>query len=57
VLSSSLQARKGRRGYGIRYRGKDDVAMVFFGDGATSEGDFHEGLNFAGVFQTPDDDL
>ena len=27
--------------------------MVFFGDGATSEGDFHEGLNFAGVFQTP----
>lgn len=27
--------------------------MVFFGDGATSEGDFHEGLNFAGVFKTP----
>jgi TPP-dependent pyruvate/acetoin dehydrogenase alpha subunit len=27
--------------------------MVFFGDGATSEGDFHEALNFAGVFQTP----
>ena len=27
--------------------------MVFFGDGATSEGDFHEGLNFAGVFQVP----
>jgi pyruvate dehydrogenase E1 component alpha subunit len=27
--------------------------MTFFGDGATSEGDFHEGLNFAGVFQTP----
>ena len=40
-------------GYDIRYRGEDDVAMVFFGDGATSEGDFHEGLNFAGVFQTP----
>ena len=27
--------------------------MVFFGDGATSEGDFHEGMNFAGVFRTP----
>ncbi len=39
--------------YGIKYRQKDDVAMVYFGDGATSEGDFHESLNFAGVFQTP----
>ena len=27
--------------------------MTFFGDGATSEGDFHEGLNFAGVYQIP----
>jgi pyruvate dehydrogenase E1 component alpha subunit len=27
--------------------------MAFFGDGATSEGDFHEGLNFAAVFQVP----
>jgi len=40
-------------GYGIKYRGEKDVVMVFFGDGATSEGDFHEGLNFAGVFETP----
>ncbi len=39
--------------YGIRYRGKDDVVVTFFGDGATSEGDFHEAMNFAGVFQTP----
>ncbi len=39
--------------YAARYRGSDEVAMVFFGDGATSEGDFHEGLNFAGVFTTP----
>ncbi len=29
------------------------VVMVYFGDGATSEGDFHVGLNFAGVFKTP----
>ncbi len=33
---------------------KKDLAIVCtFGDGATSEGDFHEGLNFAGVFATP----
>ncbi|MFB6193705.1 MAG: pyruvate dehydrogenase (acetyl-transferring) E1 component subunit alpha [Halobaculum sp.] len=34
----------------------DEVDRAFvchFGDGATSEGDFHEGLNFAGVFDTP----
>lgn len=40
-------------GYGIKYRQEDDVAVTFFGDGATSEGDFHEALNMAGVFQTP----
>jgi pyruvate dehydrogenase E1 component alpha subunit len=40
-------------GWAMQYRGKDDVAMVFFGDGATSQGDFHEALNFAGVYKTP----
>ena len=29
------------------------VALVYFGDGATSEGDFHVGLNFGGVFKVP----
>jgi len=29
------------------------VVLAFFGEGATSEGDFHVGLNFAGVFKTP----
>jgi TPP-dependent pyruvate/acetoin dehydrogenase alpha subunit len=37
--------------YGIKYREKDDVVATFFGDGATSEGDFHEAMNFAGVWQ------
>ncbi len=33
---------------------KDPIAVLTtFGDGATSKGDFHEGLNFAGVFQLP----
>ena len=40
-------------GYSLNYQGKDDVAMVFFGDGATSQGDFHEALHFAAIFQTP----
>jgi len=39
--------------WGIKYRKKKDVAMAFFGDGGTSEGDFHEGMNFAGVYQVP----
>jgi len=33
--------------------GDEEVFLCYFGDGATSEGDFHEGLNFAGVFDTP----
>lgn len=40
-------------GYAARYHERDDLALVFFGDGATSEGDFHEGLNFSCVFATP----
>jgi TPP-dependent pyruvate/acetoin dehydrogenase alpha subunit len=39
--------------YGMSYREQEHVALTFFGDGATSEGDFHEALNFAGVFNTP----
>ncbi|HXH84714.1 MAG TPA: pyruvate dehydrogenase (acetyl-transferring) E1 component subunit alpha [Candidatus Tectomicrobia bacterium] len=39
--------------YAAQYRGDDVVVMVFFGDGATSEGDFHEALNFAGVWHVP----
>ncbi len=39
--------------WGMKYREKDDVTMTFFGDGATSQGDFHEALNFAGVYKLP----
>ena len=39
--------------YGIQYRDEDSVVMVYFGDGATSEGDFHEAANFAGVWHGP----
>ena len=40
-------------GWALKYRKARQVAMTFFGDGATSQGDFHEALNFAGVFQVP----
>jgi pyruvate dehydrogenase E1 component alpha subunit len=39
--------------YAAQYRGDDAVVLVYFGDGATSEGDFHEALNFAGVWHLP----
>jgi pyruvate dehydrogenase E1 component alpha subunit len=39
--------------WGAKLRGDDTVAMAFFGDGATSEGAFHEGVNLAAVMQAP----
>lgn len=36
-----------------KIKGDKNVVMVYFGDGATSKGDFHEALNFAGVFKSP----
>ncbi|WBB80891.1 pyruvate dehydrogenase (acetyl-transferring) E1 component subunit alpha [Micromonospora sp. WMMD882] len=39
--------------HGEAYQGRDTVALAFVGDGATSEGDFHEGVNFAAVFKAP----
>ncbi len=39
--------------WAMKYRKEKSVAMTFFGDGATSEGDVHEAFNFAGVFQAP----
>jgi pyruvate dehydrogenase E1 component alpha subunit len=39
--------------WGSRLRGDGRVALVFFGDGATSEGAFHEGANLAAVKRAP----
>jgi pyruvate dehydrogenase E1 component alpha subunit len=36
-----------------KLRGSSRIALTSFGDGATSEGDFHEAMNFAAVFATP----
>jgi pyruvate dehydrogenase E1 component alpha subunit len=40
-------------GIGAKLDGLPTVALAYFGDGATSEGDFHEGCNFAAVFGAP----
>src|SRR5699024_8945387 len=37
-------------GLGMKKRGKKAVAVTYTGDGGTSQGDFYEGLNFAGVY-------
>lgn len=34
-------------------KGEKEVTLTYIGDGGTSEGDFHEALNFAGVFNAP----
>jgi len=39
--------------WGFKLQHRDSVAVVYFGDGATSEAAFHEGCNFAGVFGVP----
>ncbi len=39
--------------WAAKYRGEDSLACTFFGDGATSEGDFHEAANFAANLDIP----
>jgi pyruvate dehydrogenase E1 component alpha subunit len=36
-----------------KIRGDPIVTLAYFGDGGTSENDFHTGMNFAGVYKTP----
>ena len=39
--------------HAAKLKGEDTVVLAMCGDGATSEGDFHEALNFAAVFHVP----
>jgi pyruvate dehydrogenase E1 component subunit alpha len=39
--------------WAAQLQGEDRIAITYFGDGATSEGDFHEAMNFAGVYRIP----
>ena len=39
--------------WAMKIRGEKNIAIAYMGDGATSEGDFHVAMNFAGVFKIP----
>ena len=39
--------------FAIKYKGTDQVVLTCFGEGSTAEGDFHEGLNWAGIHKLP----
>lgn len=39
--------------WGLKRQGSDGVVTVYFGDGASSEGDVHEAMNLAGVIRAP----
>ena len=51
----SRRTSRTRSGYawGAKLKGRSDCAIAYFGDGATSEGAFHEGANFAAVMRAP----
>lgn len=40
-------------GFAIRYKASDEVVLTCFGEGSTAQGDFHEGLNWAGIYKLP----
>lgn len=51
-IASQLQHATGI-GYEIKYNKKDEIVYTVVGDGGTSEGDFHEAVNFAGAWNVP----
>lgn len=52
ALAAQLQHATGLA-WGLRLQGKDAVVLAYIGDGGSSEGDFHEALNLAGVVNAP----
>ena len=40
-------------GMSFQYKNEDSVVLAYIGDGGTSEGEFYEGINYAGAFNTP----
>ena len=51
-IASQMQHATGLA-FAARYRGLDDIAIAYVGDGGTSQGDFHEAMNFAAVQSLP----
>jgi TPP-dependent pyruvate/acetoin dehydrogenase alpha subunit len=52
ILASTISVAVGYA-WAAKRRGEDKLVVVYFGDGATEEGAFHEAMNFAGVFRLP----
>ncbi len=52
ILASTISVGVGAA-WAAKRRGEDRVAVIYFGDGATEEGTFHEAMNFAGVNRLP----
>jgi TPP-dependent pyruvate/acetoin dehydrogenase alpha subunit len=52
MLGSSMPVAAGAA-LAFKLQGRDNVAVSFFGEGASNRGDFHEGLNMAGVWKLP----
>ncbi len=52
ILASTIPIAAGVA-FAFKVRGSDSVAVSFFGEGGSNRGDFHEGLNFAGVQKLP----
>lgn len=52
ILASTISVGVGMA-WAIKRRGEDRIVTIYFGDGATEEGAFHEALNFAGVNKLP----
>jgi pyruvate dehydrogenase E1 component alpha subunit len=52
ALAAQLQHATGLA-WGLQLQGKDAVVLAYIGDGGSSEGDFHEALNLAGVVKAP----
>jgi pyruvate dehydrogenase E1 component alpha subunit len=52
ALATQLQHATGLA-WGLRLQGKEGIVITYFGEGASSEGDFHEACNLAGVVRAP----
>lgn len=52
ILASTIPIAAGIA-FAFKIRGEDRVAVSYFGEGGSNRGDFHEGLNFAGLHRPP----
>lgn len=52
ILASTISVGVGAA-WGAKMNGEDRVVVIYFGDGATEEGTFHEAMNFAGTYKLP----